>query len=371
MKLIASGLVAGLLAVVAPATALAGPTVSLRVEGASGTLLPRVGFTLPDTPTAPGCAADSASAAVQVGTNGNWDQAQFVNTILGERHDLTNNGDYWATWIGRAGAFTYATEGICTLRVRTGDEVLMVADKFDPQTFGTTANPLGIAGVPATVTAGTPVIVTVTEYKADGNATTTSAPAAGATVSGDGLTAVTGADGKATLTPTAPGTFAVRATRTGNVVSDAEALVATAPAPADGGGAGPAPAPTPTPAAPVRDRTAPTTTLRGLRMSQIFRTKKAPRRLSGAVGADPSGLLEVKLRIEQKIGSRCAYYSGSRERFKRTKRCGTAYWFKIGTNASWSYLLPQKLPKGRYVIEAAAIDRAYNRSETRVVIRVK
>src|SRR4029077_3041530 len=50
-KLIA-GLAAGLVVLVAAPAALAGPTVTVRVEGQSGTLLERTRVTLPDTPSA-------------------------------------------------------------------------------------------------------------------------------------------------------------------------------------------------------------------------------------------------------------------------------------------------------------------------------
>jgi len=48
-------------------------------------------------------------------------------------------------------------------------------------------------------------------------------------------------------------------------------------------------------------------------------------------------------------------------------RCGAGNgsWFKIGTDGAWSYLLPQRLPAGRYVIDVNAIDKAFNRDDTR------
>jgi hypothetical protein len=86
----------------------------------------------------------------------------------------------------------------------------------------------------------------------------------------------------------------------------------------------------------------------------------------------------VKLRLTRNHGGRCSTFSGSRERFVR-RPCGAArgYWFKIGDRASWEYQLPSRLPRGRYVLDVNAIDKAYNRDDkrkrgqNRVVFRVR
>ena len=41
-------------------------------------------------------------------------------------------------------------------------------------------------------------------------------------------------------------------------------------------------------------------------------------------------------------------------------RCGGSRSFRIGDRAEWSYLLPKRLPRGRYTIRVAAIDKAGN-----------
>ena len=53
-----------------------------------------------------------------------------------------------------------------------------------------------------------------------------------------------------------------------------------------------------------------------------------------------------------------------------------APYFAIGDKADWSYLLPARLGKGRYVLDAIAIDGAGNRTPlqrgtTRVVFTVR
>ena len=87
--------------------------------------------------------------------------------------------------------------------------------------------------------------------------------------------------------------------------------------------------------------------------------------------SDPSGLQAVKLKLTRRVGRKCSYFSGSRERFRRV-RCGRGSFFKIGDRAEWSYLLPKRLGRGRYVLEAKAIDGAFNRGAvTRVRFRVR
>ncbi len=78
------------------------------------------------------------------------------------------------------------------------------------------------------------------------------------------------------------------------------------------------------------------------------------------MSADPSGLRAVKLSLTRSSGGRCQRYSPTKERFVRT-RCGRRVYFTIGDRQSWSYLLPKRLGKGRYVFDAVAIDKAGNR----------
>ena len=120
------------------------------------------------------------------------------------------------------------------------------------------------------------------------------------------------------------------------------------------------------------DRTAPTATLTGLRDKQTLR--RGPRELRGSF-ADPSGVKAVKLRLTKRLGKKCWYFSGKTERFRGTK-CGRGSYFAIGDEADWSYLLPARLGKGRYVLDAIAIDGAGNRTPlqrgtTRVVFTVR
>ena len=104
----------------------------------------------------------------------------------------------------------------------------------------------------------------------------------------------------------------------------------------------------------------------------MFSRRKAPRTLRGHVAPDPSGLCGVKIRLLRKTGRKCAFFSGGRERWRRTHLCWHGAFFKIGDRADWSYLLPKRLGRGRYRLEAYAIDGAINRGPIkRVRFRVR
>ncbi len=359
LKKIVPGLVAGLALLVAAPAAFAGPTVTVRVEGQGGTLLERSRVTLPDQAASGNpCAANTAGAALQEGTRGNWDHQEFTQTILGETHKFDAN-DYWAEWVDRGAGYKRGG-GLCNDTLADGDELLMLTDVSPPPDYAPTVFPLDLEGVPAQATRGDEVTVTVVEYRSatgntgEGDRT----PVAGAQVSGAGATATTGADGKATLRVGQDGSFTLKAVRQGNAPSAAEPLIVTA---------------TPQPAATApgagRDRTGPVTSI-ALRDGATFSRRHAPRLLRGSVGADPSGLRVAKLRLIRRSGGRCSYYSGRRERFVGT-RCGRGSFFGVGNTASFSYQLASRLPRGAYTLEAKAVDGAFNRGAVaRVRFRV-
>jgi hypothetical protein len=375
MKKIATGALAALLgAAVLAAPALAGPTVTVRVEGVGATLLERTQVTLPDTPPpVAGCDKWTVAAAIEEATNGNWDREQFTTTILGETHAYPNP-DYWAEWIDRGSGYR-AGSGVCNDVMAAGDEALMLVDvAADP--YAPTRFPLDIEGLPAGLTAGAPVTVTVVAYvSADlaiGSGTRT--PVSGAIVAGGGATATTGADGRAVLTFPQAGAFTVKASKPGSVISAAERVTVSAPTPSGG------PAPSTPPACSTsgsdgrcgtRDSEAPRASFAGLADGAVFRRRSAPRTFAGSVTPDPSGLLSVRLSILRRHGGHCsAFDGGATERF-RPHRCGGRRSFAIGDREHWSYLMPKRLGKGRYVIRAVAIDRKGNDAVTRVRIRVR
>ena len=128
----------------------------------------------------------------------------------------------------------------------------------------------------------------------------------------------------------------------------------------------------------TKDRRAPRGKIVSIREGQRFGRGKGPRTLSGIVAPDPSGLAAVRLRLTRNDGGRCATFDGRSERFATLKRCGATRgrWFNAGDREAWSYLLPARLGRGRYVLDVQARDRAGNvdtllqRTRTRVVFHV-
>jgi hypothetical protein len=363
MKLnLSVGLAAGLIAISA-APALAAPTVTVRVEGANATLLERTAVTL-GSAMVNGCAGNTASAAIEAATHGDWDRQQYTKTILGETHDFSSS-DYWAEWLNHGSGYK-AGGGICTDALADGDEVLMLADHSGPAPdYPPSVLPLDLEGVPATAVAGGTVTVTVVEYRSatltPGEGTRT--PVAGATVTGGAAPVATGPDGTAVVRFGSSGTALLRARRPGDAPSAGFQVRVTVD-----GSAGPGLFPGPA----VPDHTPPAGTIAGLKDHASLKT--GPRELRGSF-ADSSSIADAKLRLTKRVGSRCWYFSGRSETFRRTG-CGKGSYFSIGAKADWSYLLPSRLGAGRYVLDAIAIDGAGNRTPlargtTRVVFTVR
>jgi hypothetical protein len=197
----------------------------------------------------------------------------------------------------------------------------------------------------------------------------TGAAVSGASVGG----ALSGADGTVAVGPFSDrGDHDLKATKDGTIrsnrvrvcVTDGAdgACGTTAPPPACAcvGTAGP-------------DVLAPSAKLKGIKDKQRF-SKRGPRKLQGSF-ADASGIKQVKLRLMKKSRGKCWYFSGSMEKFRRTG-CGKEKYFAIGDKADWSYLLPFRLGKGSYTLEAVAVDGAGNRTPlargtTQVVFTVR
>jgi hypothetical protein len=354
-----AGLAAGLLTLVvaAPAPA-AGPTVNVRVEGENRTLLERTKVTLSGEPVPgnTGCDGNSVGAALEAALGSDWDRAQggFVTTLAGESHNFSRS-DYWAEWLD-TGAGYKRGGGVCTDDVADGNEVLMLVDMPPYGEGSTTELPLALRGVPAAVQRGSEITVTVvgavttTQYCDPGDGT--DKPVAGATVSGGGTSATTASDGRATLKLDQTGEVVLKASKPGTVPSGAERIAVTDTPP-------PLPV-TPSGPAALPDTAAPVARIARIRNGQRFKRKKAPRTLRGSVSPDPSGLRAVKLSLTRSAGGRCQLYSPTRERFRRS-RCGRRVNFSIGDRERFSYLLPKRLGKGRYVLDVIAVDKAGNR----------
>ena len=371
---------AGLLAVLAclaapPAAIAAGPAdVTVRVEGQDATLLEPTTVRTRVEPVnktgQPGqtCTGTSVAGALEVATGGDWGGQWFdgigysVERIFGETHAFKNNSDFWGEWVNHK-----AGTGLCSDELQQGDEVLFFVDHctWDGKQCADPVSPVEVTA-PSAVQRGNSAEVSVVAFDAAGR----TRPAADARVTGPGVDAKTGSDGRATVVFGEAGDIRLKADGPAYARSAARVVHVTeeaAPAPAPGGG-GESPAAAP-------DRTAPVTRIAGIRDGRRYARRRAPRLLRGSVTPDPSGLLMVKLSLTRSRGGHCAIYSPTRERF-RGAHCGRRIYFSIGDREQWSYLLPRRLGRGRYVFDAVAIDKAGNRDRvvrgrSRVVFTVR
>jgi hypothetical protein len=371
----------------APALAAGPADVTVRVEGSSDTLLARSAVHTTTTPVvkdgnpAHSCTGTSVAGALEVGTAGNWSGAwsnglgYSVEVILGESHTFSSD-HYWGEFVNGVPG-----NGACADELSAGDEVLFAPEPTD---FSATPdNPMYLRA-PTTAQKGAPFNVTVTEKVTTFDSSppyashTISQPVQGASVGG----ATTDANGVAAITLDA--TTGLRATHPGDIRTATETVCVHD---GDDGTCGTNKPDVPAPPCihngddglcGTPDHKATYGFIKSIREHQHFAVGNGPRDLKGTSDPDPSGLKDVQLRLTKRVGKRCFTFSGAKLRFVAMKRCGAlrGTWFSIGSKADWSYLLPQKLGRGRYVLDLKTIDGAGNadtqlaRTRNRVVFFV-
>jgi hypothetical protein len=232
------------------------------------------------------------------------------------------------------------------------------------------------------------VNVIVKQYKSNGEAS----PAAGAIITGGGASATTDSAGHAALAFPSTGSFLLRVSgsSTGPPAVRTEAYVcvhngndgtcSTSANPGPGVSSG---STSSVPGATGAVYTGPyavVAQVNALQEGHHYPRRHAPRILAGKVTAHVA-IKDVELRLTRTVqgaraGRRCSYYDGQSERF-HAMRCGAEHgrFFSIGAYASFSYLLPFALPKGRYVLDVQATDAAGNstrlgRGTSRIVFYV-
>jgi hypothetical protein len=374
----------------------AGPaTVTVRVIGANGqSLLPLTQVTTTTTPVVKdgkpedSCMGASAAGALELATKGAWDgewNSSFgygVETIEGVSYPFTQP-DYWAFWIDNKSS----PAGVCDTEISAGDSLLFFVECYS-ETSGvcppTPPNVLAIEA-PSTAEVGKPTTVTVLSYP---NAGGEPKPAIGATVTGGGATTAppTNAQGQTTLTLSTHGIDTLRATGAGEASSSipGEAFVcvhegndgncgtSVAGSGISTGGGGTTTV-TPNPSS----RTAITASISSLLDGHVYARHKAPRILAGTV-TTTAPLEEVELRLTRRgPKGRCSYFDGVTGRF-HAMRCGAANgkYFKASNQKLFSYLLPETLAPGRYVLDAQGIGvgghvSSLVRGTSRIVFYVK
>jgi hypothetical protein len=363
-----AGLALAVLALLVPASVVAAAPVTVRVEGAATTLLPTtaVDTRAVDFTIAGGgeCSGTTIAGALQLATNGQWGGhvdpglGQEVETVLGVTHPIgaAFDGRFWSIYLNDRQLATNVCSAGAT--VQPGDEVLVYEGCGAPGATGCFAGePLDLKA-PRVVGAGVPFTVSVGEVNTtfgpapDFAATSTTVPSVGATVSVGNAHYVTDGFGRAAVTVTTPGTVTLTATKGDRVRESVPVCVTTG---ADGlcGTATPP------------DRTAPLARILSPRNGHTYRLARfSPRLIQVAVAESGSGVRTVKLRLTRRVGKRCFSFSGSRERFIGA-RCGGGFSFTASDRATFSFLLPKRLPRGHYVLDAVAVDRAFNRDATR------
>ena len=211
--------------------------------------------------------------------------------------------------------------GSCADPIRPGDDVLFA--------YGTGSETLLALSGPRTAAPQDRVTMRVTNAR-------TQAPVAGATVRG----VVTGPAGLATVGPfERAGYHALKARQPGAIRSNRLRLCVTSGT--DGA-------------------CAPLDRITDIRDGQRFRRSNAPRRLRGVIEAAPFGVKRLQLRLTRQRGGRWYVYSAAQRRFVR-RPAGTRRAFAIRRSRDWSYRLPSRLGRGRYVLDALATDRNGNR----------
>jgi hypothetical protein len=102
-------------------------------------------------------------------------------------------------------------------------------------------------------------------------------------------------------------------------------------------------------------------------------TAKAARRaarkrlLRGTAKDTGCGLNRVSISVARKKDAKCRPLKRNKRLAHRLMRCSRHRWLPVRGTTRWSFRLPKRLPKGRYVIQTRAIDLAGNvhRSHTR------
>ena len=216
-SIIAAAGAAAMLAVGPTAALAAGPTsVSVRIEGASRTLLRATtvrthsgSITKGHTP-AKACPATTAAGALDVATHHNWNGTYgsyglSVTSILGEAHPFTSS-KYWSIFVNNK----YASSGICGLQLRKGEKILFAAVPDKGTEFPIVLSAPAHSGSTFTVKAS---------YF---NAKNVSKPLSGVLIKGIGHT---NAKGLATAHVTKTGTLTMTATKAGFIRAEASVSI--------------------------------------------------------------------------------------------------------------------------------------------------
>jgi hypothetical protein len=300
-------------------------------------------FTNGGTPTGtPTSALHHAALSAGLAFNAEWFTSlnDFEVTQVGP--DVNEEVAPYASW-GYAVNDTTAPVGGCQISLAPGNEVLWAYNYFNLKHL------LSLSG-PSSVTVGVPFTVHVVDGQ---TGEPISGAAVGELVSGVTNTSssspTTNAAGNATVTLTQTGAVALKATQVESVRSNGLAVNVVPVSTCACGG--------PAPVIPTLQPVADVAKVGGVKNGHVYSRRSAPRVLKGVVEVPSDGTLrQVRISLQRRYRGRCFDFSGSRESFVRTKKCGSAAFFSVGGSESFSYLLPTSLPKGSYVYDIEGID---------------
>jgi hypothetical protein len=382
-------LLLAVLALAGAPAALAGPvTVNLRVEGSSTTLYEGPVTTSPETIetassggahpcdySSNGPSEGFANEGAQAGTPttalrdaavasgldfdaewfgsgvGNGNPGDFFVSKVGP--DANGGPPTFPSW-GYAVNYTTANVGGCQIALAPGTEVLWAYNYFN-------LTHLLVLSGPASAEAGVPFTVHV----ADGR---TGEPIGGASIGtfASGSTtpldsaSPTDASGNAIVTVSSTGSLALKAAQPESVRSNALGVCVHAGNDGTCGASVIAKSLPGIEALPGKSSPPATSLVArvvGIVNGRVYSRRSAPRVLRGTVNVAAGGMLrQVRIRLQRRAGRRCLNFSGPRERFVRSPKCAAAAFFSVGDSQSFSYLLPSRLPVGRYSFDIDAVE---------------
>jgi hypothetical protein len=382
-----------LLVLIVPMASASEPaSVTVRVQGFEGnTLLPQ---TTVETSTAPvpveggSCSGTSVGGALYDAVHGNW-KAQETSEgveILGiDGLDFPsfaeNPGVYWALWLGEK----YAEHGACVEEASSNSEVVFFPQCYEvapdctnanaPEHFLTATDPSA-----RVVNVGEAVSLTVGSIGTASGKPEPSLPA-GVLVTGGTESVSPGAGGVAKVSFAHVGTFTLQAQAPSSVPSTPYTICVHNGNDGTCGTNGPAGSSAASSTnvgtsvgSPYKGAYALVPKLVGLTEGRTYRRGHAPRLLSGSV-LGHAIVTSVSLALRREYRGRCFAYDAVTARFVRA-RCGVEKPFKVSSTSQFSYLLPEALPPGRYVLDIEATDAAGNRTTaargtSRIVFHVK
>ncbi len=369
-------------------SALAGeaPTVTVRVEGVNATLIPPTQVTLSgpavvkDGNSEDACSITSALGALQLASAGNWSgpwstkfKQYSIYAIDGETHEFEEGSKanyFWSFWLNDK----EAEVGACEAQLNPGDRVLLFPSCYGEQCPTPAPLPLEVEAPPS-ANVGEPVQVTVRRYTSAGVASEVS----GASVVGGGAGALTEAHGRATLTFSHAGETTVQVNAPDSVRTETNVCVhngndgtcgttpvacataSTCSSCAAASGCGPPVCPAVSSTCgegPPRAPRPEAARAGGVVSGHVYSRRAAPRILGGSVEVPTGGTLhEVRIALSRSVHHRCFAFNGRRGAFVRAG-CHTTRFFDVADTTSFSYLLPARLPAGRYVYDVEAVDGA-------------